>query len=187
MSINSIVTKAENLLRGKTKSCLVGIWTDEYKMIDAATKVRLHGCKKFDCITPFPMHEVDEAVGISRSIIPWVTFIFGSIGCLFGLWFTWWVSAHNWPLNIGGKPMWSLPAFVPVIFELTILFAALSSVGAMFALNGLPKVDPPVIDPDLTCHKFAVYVLEEDGAYDKAAIEKIFSDNGAETIKMAEF
>lgn len=186
MSINNIITKLENLLRSETKSCFVGIWTDEHQMIAAATKVREHGCKDFDCITPFPMHEVDDAVGISRSIIPWVTFFAGLAGCGFGLWFTWWVSAVNWPLNIGGKPMWSLPAFIPVIFELTILFAALSSVGAMFALNGLPKVDPPVIDPDLTCHKFAVYVLESDKAYDKAAIEKIFSDHGAETIKMAE-
>ena len=89
---------------------------------------------------PFPLHEVDEVIGIQRSFIPWVTFGFGTFGCLFGLWFTWWTSAVDWPINVGGKPMWSLAAFMPVIFELTILFAALSSVAALFFVCRFPKV-----------------------------------------------
>ena len=69
----------------------------------------------------------------------------------------------DWPLNVGGKPMWSLAAFIPVIFECTILFSALSSVGAMIVINGLPKVDPPTIDPDLTSHKFALWIPNSAG------------------------
>lgn len=176
-----------NSFFNSSKSCLVGIWTDENKMIAAAHKTREHGCTKFDAITPFPMHEVDAAVGIKRSWIPWVTFIFGLTGCLFGLWFTWWTSAVDWPINIGGKPMWSLPAFIPVIFELTILFAALSSVATCFAANGLPKINPAVIDPDLTSHKFALYVPETDTNYNKEKLEQIFRDHGADEIKMSEF
>ena len=187
MSLDSIYLKVEEKLGAKGKPCLVGIWTDEHKMISAATQTREHGCKKFDTITPFPMHEVDEAVGLKRSWIPWVTFAFGMFGLIFGIWFTWWTSAVDWALNIGGKPMWSLPAFIPVIFELVILFAALSSVATCFIVIGLPKLNPPVIDPDLTCHKFGIYVPEDDSNFDKAKLEKIFKDNGAEDVRMAEF
>jgi hypothetical protein len=73
----------------------------------------------------------------------------------------------NWPVNVGGKPPFSLPAFIPVIFEVTILFAALSSVGALFYYCGLPKVDPPVIDPDLTSHKFAIFIPKDEVGYDE--------------------
>ena len=83
--------------------------------------------------------------------------------------------------------MFSLAAFIPVIFECTILFAALSSVAAMFLVNGLPKVDPPTIDPDLTCSKFALFVPEDDHGYDSDRVEKLFRDLGADEVKRTEF
>ncbi|MCB0355782.1 MAG: DUF3341 domain-containing protein [Bdellovibrionales bacterium] len=187
MSLDNAVKKIENILRSKTKSGFVGIWDFEHKMIAAAKEARTAGCTKFDAITPFPMHEVDEAIGHKRSYIPWVTFTFGLAVCLFGIWFTWWTSAVNWPIIIGGKPMMSFPAFIPVIFECTILLAALSSVGALFFIAGLPKVDPPVIHPDLTCHKFAIFVPEDDTFYDTQKLEKIFKDHGAIDTRMTEF
>jgi hypothetical protein len=89
---------------------------------------------------------------------------------------------------VGGKPFFSLPAFIPVVFELTILFAALSSVGALFYFCGLPKVDPPVIDPDLTSHKFAIFIPKDDVGYDEAKISEIFKQMGAtEVKKVAEY
>ncbi|MCB0391015.1 MAG: DUF3341 domain-containing protein [Bdellovibrionales bacterium] len=187
MSLDNIVSKIEGILRSKTKQGFVGIWEDEHKMIAAAHEARKAGCTKFDAITPFPMHAVDEAIGLKRSYIPWVTFIFGTAGCLFGIWFTWWTSAVDWPIIIGGKPMMSFPAFIPVIFECTILLAALSSVGALLFICGLPKVDPPVIDPDLTSHKFAIFVPEDDTFYDTQKLEKIFKDHGATDTRKTEF
>ncbi len=187
MSMHDLFSKIEDVLKPATQKGLVGIWTDEHKMIAAAHKAREAGCKKFDAITPFPMHEVDEAIGLQRSWIPWVTFFFGVLGCTFGVWFTWWTSSVDWAINIGGKPMWSLPAFIPIIFECTILFAALSSVGTLFVICGLPKVNPPVIDPDLTSHKFGLFVPDNDNFYDTKVLEKIFKDNGAETVRTAEF
>ncbi len=166
---------------------MAGIWTDEHQLIKAAHRLREAGFVKFDAITPFPLHEIDEAIGIPRSYIPWVTFVFGFVGLAFGLWFTWWTSAYNWPIIVGGKPMWSLPAFIPVVFECVILFAALSSVGALIFSAGLPKVDPPVIDPDLTSHKFALFVPHNDKGYDEAKIQQIFQDLGADEIKRTEF
>jgi hypothetical protein len=172
----------------KTQSGIAGIWLDEHQLVDAVRKCRTHGFKKLDAITPYPVHGMEEALDIKRSNIPYVTFIAALTGCLSGLWLTWWTSAVNWPINVGGKPMFSLPAFIPVIFELTILFAALSSVGALFYYCGLPKVDPPIIDPDLTCHKFAIFIPKDDAGYDEAKITELFKQMGAaEVKKVAEY
>ncbi len=184
MGIKAIV---DDLMKPETKRGVAGIWIDEHEFVEAARKTRASGFRKFEAISPFPLHGIDDAMGIPRSFIPWITFIAGLTGLTFGLWFTWWTSAVNWPVIVGGKPMWSLPAFVPVMFECTILFAALSSVGALIVLCGLPKVDPPVIDPALTSHKFALFVPEDDIGFDTARIEKLFKELGASEVKRTEF
>ncbi len=165
-----------------------GIWTDEAKVVEAARKIKSLGFTKFDAISPYPIHAMEEACGIPRSPIPYVTFGAGLFGLTFGLWLTWWTSAVSWPINVGGKPYISLPAFIPIIFELTILFAALTSVGALFYFCKLPQIDPPVIDPDLSCSKFAIFVPENDTGYDEAKLAQVFRDMGAvETKKVAEY
>ena len=185
--MDKLLDKVNNFLRAPTKKGIVGIWLDEHDLVKAAKKTRSAGFTKFDAISPFPLHGIDEAMEIPRSFIPWVTFIFGLTGCLLGLWLTWWTSAVDWPINIGGKPMMSLPAFIPVIFECTILLAALSSVGALIYICGLPKVDPPVIDPALTSHKFALFVPEDDSGYDAGKVEAMFKELGASEVRQAEF
>lgn len=182
-----MVEKIMSCLQPKAKRGVAGIWLDEHKLVDAAKRVKDSGFKKFEAISPFPLHGIDEAMGIPRSFIPWVTFTFGLSGCLFGLWLTWWTSAVDWPLNIGGKPLWSLPAFIPVIFECTILLAALSSVGALIAICGLPKINPAIIDPALTSHKFALFVPEDDNGFDFERVEKMLRDLGANEVKRTEF
>lgn len=182
-----IIEKVIQVLRPKSRRGLAGIWTDEHKLVAAAAKVRASGVTKFEAISPFPLHGIDEAMGIPFSYIPWVTLVFGIAGFSFGLWFTWWVSTTSWPLIIGGKPMWSLPAFIPIVFECTILFAALSSVGALLVACGLPQVEPPVIDPALSSHKFGLFVPENVKGYDAAKLEQMFRDLGATEVKKAEF
>lgn len=167
---------------------IAGIFLDESTAIKAATRVRDSGFVKFEAITPYPVHGMEEACGIKRSPIPYVTFIAGFVGLCAGTALTYYTSAMDWAINIGGKPMFSLPAFVPIMFELTILFAALSSVGAFFYLCGMPKVDPPIIDKDLSCHKFAIYIPENDVGYSAERVEKLLKEIGAVEIKkMAEF
>lgn len=167
----------------KKKGGVAGIWSDDEKILVAAAKMRDAGYKKFDAITPFPVHGMEEAVGIKRSMIPWVTFFAGITGMCAGLGLQYWTSAVSWAINVGGKPFFSLPAFIPVTFELTILFAALSSVGAMFILNGLPKVNPPIIHPDLTSHKFALWVPEDEAGYSVEKVEAFLKELGAEEVK----
>ncbi len=167
---------------------IAGIWTTEAGILKAAKSVREMGFAKVDAITPYPVHGMEEALKIKRSDIPYVTFGMGLLGLVLGTAFTWWTSAVDYPLNIGGKPLFSLPAFVPIMFEITILFAALSSVVALFIKAGLPKVDPPIIHPDLTCHKFALFVPQNDSAYNESKLEQAFKDLGAtEVKKMAEY
>lgn len=182
-----IIEKVIGAVRPRGRAGIAGIWTDEHQLVKAAAKVRESGVKNIEAISPFPIHGIDDAIGIPRSWIPWVTFIFGLTGFGFGTWFTWWASAVDWPLIIGGKPLWSLPAFVPVMFELTILFGALSSVGALIAACGLPQVDPPVIDPALTSHKFALWIPENAPGFNASNLEKLFKENGAVEVKRAEF
>lgn len=162
---------------------IAGIFTEEHQVLAAARKVNELGFSKFEAISPYPIHGMEEACGIKRSWLPYVTFVAGTMGLTLGLLLTWYTSAVNWAVNVGGKPMFSLPAFVPILFELTVLFAALASVGALFYACNMPKVDPPVIDPDLSSHKFAVYVPSNDNGYDEAKLEKIFRENGASEVK----
>jgi hypothetical protein len=183
----AIIDKVLGKISNKGTPGIAGIWLDEHKLVEAARKTREAGVKGFEAISPFPLHGIDEAMGIPFSFIPWVTFIFGLTGFAFGVWFTWWTSAVDWPTRIGGKPLWSIPAFVPIIFECTILFGALSSVGALIYMAGLPRVEPPVIDPDLSSHKFGLFVPQTAPGFDAAKVEQLFKQLGAAEVKRTEF
>ncbi len=182
-----LIDKVQDLLRSETKTGIVGFYDDDQKCLEAATKMREAGYTKFDAITPFPVHGMEEAVGVKRSPIPYVTFVMALTGCSAGLFFQYWTSAVDWPVMVGGMPFFSLPAFIPVTFETTILFGALSSVAAMFAFNGLPKVDPPVLHPDLTCSRFALWVPSDEPGYDEAKVKAFLNELGAEDVQSGEF
>ncbi len=163
------------------------MFDDEFTCMKAAAVFRDAGYKKFDAITPFPVHGMEEAIGIKRSPIPYVTFIFALTGASLALGFQYWTSAVSWPIIVGGQPFFSIPSFMPITFELTVLLGALSSVAAMFILNKLPKVDPPVLHPDLTSHRFAIWVPETEEGFSYEKIEKILDEHGAKEIKKGEF
>lgn len=182
-----IFEKLIQIARPKSRRGVAGIWLDEHKLVEAARSVRAAGFRKFDAISPFPLHGIDEAIGLKLSYVPWITLIFGLGGLAFGTWFTWWTSAVDFPIVIGGKPLFALPAFIPIMFELTILFGALSSVGALLWICGLPQIDPPVIDADLSSHKFALFVPDNDHGYEAAKVEQLFRSLGAVDVKKAEY
>ena len=162
---------------------IAGIFLDEQVTVNAARKVRESGFLKFDAITPYPVHGMEEACGIKRSPIPYITFIAGVMGLLAALALVWYTSVYDWPINVGGKPLFSLPAFIPIMFELTVLFAALCSVAALFYFCNMPKIDPPVIDKDLTCHKFAIFIPENDVGFSEDRVQKLLNDLGANEVK----
>ncbi len=137
---------------------VVGYFRHPNELIHATEKVRDAKYKSFDAFTPYPVHGLDHAQGLKRSPLPYVTLGAGLAGfcCAFLLQYL--TSAMSWPLNVGGKPLNSWQAFVPIMFELTVLFAGLATVGAMFFLNGLPNIKKKAFDPAITRDKFALMI-----------------------------
>lgn len=125
---------------------LLAEFGDANELVAAARQSREAGYRKVDAYTPFPVEELSEALGMHRNTLPLIVLIGGIVGGLAGFALQYWTSVVDYPLNIGGRPFNSWPAFVPVTFECTVLFAGLSAVLGMLALNGLPRPYHPVFN-----------------------------------------
>ena len=119
---------------------------DATALVGAAQRAHREGYRSMDAYSPFPIEELHEALGSHHTRLPLIVLIGGLVGCIGGYSLQYWSSAIAYPLNVGGKPFHSWPAFVPVTFECTILAAALSAVLGMLALNGLPQPYHPVFN-----------------------------------------
>src|ERR1700688_1218852 len=136
-------------MQRSAKSSLYGImaeFDDPNALVAATRRAYLEGYRRMDAYSPFPIEELHEALGSRHTRVPLIVLIGGLVGCIGGSALQYWVSAAAYPLNIGGKPLHSWPAFIPVTFECTILAAALSCVLGMLALNGLPMPYHPVFN-----------------------------------------
>src|SRR5205085_3511708 len=140
------------------------------ELVDAARKVRDGGYTKTDAFSPFPLHDIDEALGIRRSILPYLVFAGGITGLLSGIGLEYFVHVYDFPIIVGGRPHFSLPAFVPPAYELTILFAAFTAVFGMLFLNKLPSPYHPVFNvPRFALamrEKFFLIIESADPKYD---------------------
>ena len=115
-------------------------------LVAAAHRAREAGYRRMDAYSPLPIEELHEALGFHDRRLPLIVLVGGMIGALAGYGLQWWASTIAYPLNVGGRPLHSWPAFIPVTFEMTILIAALSAVFGMLALNGLPQPYHPVFN-----------------------------------------
>jgi hypothetical protein len=115
-------------------------------LVAAARRTYEAGYQKIDAYSPFPIEELAEAIGFHSNAVPLVVLIGGLIGCLSGYALQYWISVITYPINVGGRPLHSWPAFIVVTFEMTILFAGLAAVLGMLALNGLPMPYHPVFN-----------------------------------------
>jgi hypothetical protein len=142
-------------------------------LVEAAKRTYQAGYKRIDAYTPFPVEGLAEEIGFHRDEVPLVVLIGGIVGGLTGYLMQYWMSAVAYPLNIGGKPYHSWPAFIVITFEMTILFAGISAVFGMLALNGLPMPYHPVFNvPRFTRasrDRFFLVVFSSDVKYDPAA------------------
>ncbi len=140
------------------------------QLVAAAEKVRDAGYKKTDAFSPFPLHEIDEALGIKRSILPFLVLGGGITGLLSGIGLQYFVHVLDYPIIVGGRPFFSIPSFVPVSYELTILLAAFTAVFGMIALNGLPQPYHPVFNVPrfalATREKFFLLIERKDAKFD---------------------
>jgi Protein of unknown function (DUF3341) len=111
-----------------THRTVQGVFAREADLLRAAELVNQQGWRIVDIYTPYPVHDAARLMGLGRSRLPYAAFAFGAVGVGLAFWFQFWVSALDWPINVGGRPWNSLPAFVPVAFEMMVLFAGLGVV-----------------------------------------------------------
>lgn len=164
-----------------------GLFNSPDSIIHAAQKVKDEGYKKFDVHTPYPVHGMDAAMGLEKTKLGYVTLFFGFAGTTFALLLMFWTMSVDYPMVISGKPLFSLPAFGPVTFELTVLLATLSTVAGMLAVFfSLPYNAHPLHDSDYmkatSSDKYGLTIEAEDEKFDFEKVKSLLNSLGAERI-----
>lgn len=156
----------------------------------ACEKVRDAGFKKWDACTPFCVHNLDKAMGVKPSFLPWLVLVMGLTGGTFAMCFMLWTSVFDYPLNIGGKPFWSVPAYIPITFELTVLFSCLTACFGMFFICGLPMLHHPLFESErfkkVTDDKFFIVIESADDQFDLATTRALLEGSGAAHVEEVE-
>ena len=168
---------------------VLGLYSDAYKIVEAAKQIRPRKLGRLEAYTPYPVHGLDRAIGLGQSRLGRLVMLMGAIGAGLALLFEGWVSAVDYPLVTGGKALFSWQAFVPVIFEVTVLFATFTAGLAMlFALNKLPFFGHPVLHSKaiqgITRDKLALSIEATSAAFDAEAAGQALIDNGAESVEI---
>jgi hypothetical protein len=162
------------------KKYILGVYDDEDVLLHAIEKIRSAGTKIYTVFSPYPVHGIDDALGIERSRLPIAAFIYGLTGLSFALWMQIYMLGFDWPMIIGGKPHIGLPAFIPVSFEMTVLFCAHGLVITFLIVCGLyPKMKVPVFDLRSTDDKFIMAIEVKEGVTDIQHVNTLLRDNGA--------
>ena len=142
-------------------------------LVEAARRTYQAGYRKIDAYSPFPIEGLAEEIGFHHDEVPLVVLIGGIIGGLTGYFMQWWCAAVAYPINVGGRPYHSWPAFIPITFEMTILFGGISALFGMLALNGLPMPYHPVFNVPrfafASKDRFFLIVFSSDPKYERAA------------------
>lgn len=166
--------------------CLIGVFDDEHKVLEATRKIHENGVGIIDVYSPYPIHGIDDAMGIRRSRLPVVTFVMGFVGFLIAISLQTWVFTSAWPINIGGKPFFSLPAFIPISFELTVLIGGLSTVAALFVRAKLfPGAVPDLPAAGITHDKFVLAIDTSDTTVDYGKVKGFLKDQGALDVRQS--
>ena len=160
---------------------------DPARLIEAARRTRDAGYKSIDAYSPYPIEGLHDALGAPRTILPLLVLLGGLVGGGAGYTLQYWVSVIAYPLNVGGRPLNSWPAFVPVTFELTILGAAFAGVFAFLVLNRLPQLYHPVFNVDrferATQDRFFICAESADRRFDRVKTRQLLQETHAVSVE----
>ncbi len=159
-------------------------------LLEAARRAYEAGFRKLDAYSPFPLEGLAESIGVRRTRVSLIVLIGGILGCLTGFGLQYWISVIDYPLNVGGRPYNSWPSFIPVTFELTVLFAATAAVVGMLALNGLPMPYHPVFNVPrfalASRDRFFLCIESADAKFDAAATRQFLESLHAHEVSEVE-
>ena len=159
-------------------------------LVRAAARVREAGYTKWDAHTPFPVHGLDGAMGVRTTRLPFLVLAAGVVGCTGGLLMQWWMNAVDYPIIISGKPFNSLPADIPVTFELTVLLASLTAFIGMLVLNNLPRFSHPLFRNGafrrVTSDAFFLAIEAADPRFDREKTEQLLVSERATHVSPVE-
>lgn len=162
----------------KNKDVIYGLYNDEEDLLRAIKVANADHLDIMDVYTPFPVHGLDPLLGLEESRLHIAGFVYGAIGTLTAFLGMSWIFTKDWPIIFGGKPYWSVPAFIPITFEVTVLFAAIGMVVSFYIVCGLgPGVTNTMLDDRITDDKFCIAF--DKSAVDGAAAHSFFSATGA--------
>jgi hypothetical protein len=166
---------------------VIGLYDDPDRLLEAAAAVRDAGYAQWDCHTPYPVHGLDEAMGLKPSPVAYVCLGAGAVGAGLAMLMQWWMSAVDYPVRIGGKPLFSWPAFVPITFEMFVLFAALATMGAMFVLCRLGQWHSPLHDSgvmaEVTTHRYGIVLGADDERFSEADARALLESTGCRDVR----
>ncbi len=166
------------------KEVLFGLYDDEVILLKAVKQAKEDHLDIMDVYSPFPVHGLDPLLGLAESRLHVAGFIYGAIGTLTAFLFMSWVFTRDWPIIFGGKPYWSVPAFIPITFELTVLFASIGMVVSFYTVCGMaPGKTIPTLDDRITDDKFCI-AFETNGATESQLdkLRSFFSTSGASEV-----
>ena len=171
-----------------TQKVIYGLYDDEEILIKAIDKANDDHLEIWDVFTPFPVHGLEEHLHLSESRLHIAGFVYGMIGTLTAFLFMTWVFTRDWPIIFGGKPYWSVPAFIPITFEVTVLFAAIGMWVTFFTISGMaPGKTNPTLHDRITDDKFCL-AFDVDAATEEeeSRLRGFFTATGASEVNMKE-
>ena len=150
------------------------------QILSATRRARLAGYRDMDAYTPYPVEGLSAELGLPRTRVPFVVFVAGLVGAGAGFFMQWYAAAFDYPVNVGGRPLNSWPAFIPVTFEVMVLVAAFASLFGMLFLNGLPRPHHPVFNVPrfdrASQDRFFLCIEATDQIYDAAATRQFLEE-----------
>lgn len=169
---------------------LLGEFDGVSAVVTAAQKTRAAGYKVWDVHSPFPIHGIDAVIGIRPTILPWLVLCGGLTGLACGFALQWFCNTFDYPILVSGKPALSFPADIPVMFECTVLFSALTAVFGMLGLNRLPLLYNPLFKSRrfrrVTDDRFFIWIDETDAKFDETRTEEFLKSAGATAVERIE-